>query len=293
MSLIVAVPCGIAAALAYGASSAVQHESANTGTDAADARGLLNLLTNPRWLMSVGGDALGLILQVIALATGPVVLIQPLLVLAVPISLPVGWLLARSWPSSSSWRRDALGCLAVVGGLAVFFILVGDPGSGSELHAGPAAWTSVIALAVTAIGCLAVRGQPAAVRAGVLGALAGSLFGVVGVLLNAVATAYDDHGLSALQQESGWVPLAGLLVLGAVAFVLTQVSFQIGELAASFPANESSAPIVAVIVGAVLLHETVPVSALRLPVYLICLVAVVGGTVALARPHPSVGNNER
>jgi drug/metabolite transporter (DMT)-like permease len=222
-----------------------------------------------------------------------VVLIQPLLVLAVPISLPVGWLLGRAWPSPSGWTQAALGCLAVVGGLGVFFLLVGDPGSGSELQVTAAAWTAVIALVVTALGSVAVRGRPSAVRAGVLGALAGALFGVVGVLLNAVATVYDDHGPAALQNASGWVPLAGLLALGAVAFVLTQVSFQIGELAASFPANESSAPIVAVIVGALLLHETVPMSAWRLPLYVICLVAVVIGTVVLARPHAPVGNNER
>ncbi|HEX9230671.1 MAG TPA: hypothetical protein VF869_02090, partial [Jatrophihabitantaceae bacterium] len=67
MSLLVAVPCGVAAAIAYGAATAVQHSAAHTGTGAADAIGLLRLLRDPRWLLSIGGDAVGLALQVVAL----------------------------------------------------------------------------------------------------------------------------------------------------------------------------------------------------------------------------------
>src|ERR1700742_1049875 len=93
MSLLIAVPCGVAAAFAYGVSTAVEHSAAqdlsNGSRTQAPAGGLLSLLSNPRWLMGIAGDTLGLVLQVIALSTGPVVLIQPLLVLALPISLPV------------------------------------------------------------------------------------------------------------------------------------------------------------------------------------------------------------
>ena len=81
MSLVVAIPCGIGSALLYGASTAVQHNAAHSSTaqgteGRADTRGLLRLLVDPRWLLSIGGDSLGLVLQVIALATGPVVIIQ-------------------------------------------------------------------------------------------------------------------------------------------------------------------------------------------------------------------------
>ncbi|MDP9116831.1 MAG: hypothetical protein M3O28_06155, partial [Actinomycetota bacterium] len=74
MSLLVAVPFGVASAVAYGASTAVQHAAVHTGTGNADPRGLLHLLRNPRWLLSIGGDTVGFGLQVVALSTGPVVL---------------------------------------------------------------------------------------------------------------------------------------------------------------------------------------------------------------------------
>ena len=279
MSLAVAIPCGLAAAVAYGVSTAVQHDAANTGTGSADARGLLLLLRDRRWLMSVGGDALGLLLQIVALATGPVVLIQPLLVLAIVVALPVGWRLGGPRPG----RAEGLGCLAVLAGLAVFFVLAGDPGAGTALGARAAAWTVVAALIVVALAAVAVRGRSAPLRAGVLGAAAGGLFGMVGVLLNVVALAYADHGVAGFGQPAGWIPLGGVLVAGAAAMTLTQVSFQIGELSASFPAIESAGPVVAVLLGATLLHEHLPLSAPKLAVYLLCLAAVVAGTIRLAR----------
>ena len=76
--------------------------------------------------------------------------------------------------------------------------------------------------------------------------------------------------------------MAALVVIGAVAVILTHVSFQVGPLRASYPANESAAPVVAVVLGAVLLHEAVPASAPALLAYLGCVVAIVVGTIRLA-----------
>src|SRR5450759_4157828 len=69
MSLSVAVPCALLSAVAYGTATAVQHTAAHTGAGRADASGLLRLLRNPRWLMSVLGDGLGLVLQICLLYT--------------------------------------------------------------------------------------------------------------------------------------------------------------------------------------------------------------------------------
>ena len=280
MSLLVAVPTGVAAAIAYGASTAVQHSAAHTGTGEADTKGLVNLLRNPRWLLSVGGDAVGLTLQVIALATGPVVVIQPLLVLAVPVSLPVGRMLGGPRPR----RTDLLACLGIVGGLAGFFGLVGDPGSGRSLTPWPTTVTIVVMLLVGAAVCWLVHGRSAPLRAGGYGGVAGAWFGLVGVLLNGVATIWQDHGLQAFGHAQGLVPLVGLVLVGALAMTLTQVSFQVGALGASFPANESTAPVVAVLLGALLLHEHVPISALSVLGYLVALAVVVLGTIRLANP---------
>lgn len=279
MSLAVAVPAAVLSAVAYGVSTAVQHRAAHATAGHVDAQGLVRLLRDPRWLASVGGDGLGLVLQVLALATGPVVLIQPLLVLAVPVSLPVGWLLGGSRPD---WR-DYSACGAILAALGVFFVVLGDPGAARPLSATTAAVTVVVAGLAGGGVVAAVRGRGATARAAVYGAVAGAWFGVVGVLLDAVATAWQRGSWHTLETPNGWVPLGGLVVMGALALTLTQVSFQVGALGASFPANESAAPVVAVALGATLLHEQVPFSPPAVAAYLACLLVVVAGTVWLAR----------
>lgn len=279
MSLAVALPCAVLSAVAYGTATAVQHRAAHRDTGRADARGILRLARDPRWLASVGGDAAGLLLQVVALATGPVLLVQPLLVLAVPVALPVGRLLGGPAPT---WR-DHAASLGIVGSLAVFFGLVGDPGTASPLPAPHAAWSVVVAAAVGAALLRAVRSTPPTARAAVYGLVAGAWFGLVGVLLDAVATTWQRAGASAISRPEGWVPLGCLLLVGAAALVLTQVSFQVGSLAASFPANEATAPVVAVVLGATLLHERLPLSPGHVAVYLLCVLVVAAGTTQLAR----------
>ena len=279
MSLAVAVPCAVLSAVAYGGSTAVQQQAAHRGSGQADARGLLRLLRDPRWLASVGGDSVGLVLQVVALATGPVVLIQPLLVLAVPVSLPVGWALGGPRPT---WR-DYAACAGILAALAYFFAVLGDPGGATPLSVRPTLVAVGVILAVGGATLAALRGRSGPVRAAVYGGVAGAWFGLVGVLLDAVATAWQRSGWPGLQSADGWVPLVSLLVVGALALTLTQVSFQVGALGASFPANESAAPVVAVFLGAALLHERVPVSPLTLAAYAGCLAVVLASTIWLAK----------
>jgi hypothetical protein len=282
VSLVVAVPFGVAAAVAYGAATAVQHQAAHTGTGQADARKLVRLLRDPRWLLSIGGDVVGLVLQVIALATGPVVLIQPLLVLTLPVSLFVGYLLGGPTPR----RGDYLACLSIIGALATFFVLLGTPGQGRVLNPRAIVATVVIALLAGGALCALVSRQGPVLRAGVYGGVAGAWFGTVGVLLNAAAKQFTDHGLHGLLQSAGLVQLLGVGVLGVLGMTLTQISFQVGALAASFPANKSADPVAAVILGAVLLREHVPAGATHIVAYLLCLGAIVAGAIRLAAQAP-------
>jgi drug/metabolite transporter (DMT)-like permease len=279
VSLVVAVPFGVAAAIAYGAATAVQHQAAHTGTGTADPAGLLRLLRDPRWLLSIGGDAVGLVCQVLALATGPVVLIQPLLVLTLPVSLFVGYLLGGPSPR----RGDYLACLGIVGGLALFFAVLGTPGAGRDPHPRAILTTVLIALLAGAALCALVARRGPTLRAGVYGGVAGAWFGTVAVLMNAAATQFKQHGFTGLvAQLAGLAPLLGTAVVGVLGMALTQVSFQVGALAASFPANKAADPVAAVVLGAVLLHERVPAGPVHLLGYLLCLAAIVAGAIRLA-----------
>jgi hypothetical protein len=279
MSLVVAVPFGVAAAVAFGAATAVQHQAAHTGTGTADARGLVHLLRDPRWLLSIGGDTLGFALQVVALANGPVVLVQPLLVLTLPVSLFVGALLGNGAPR----LRDYLSCLTIVAGLTAFFMVLGTPGPASLPPPHDFATSVLVMLLGGGACCLLVRHRGPGLRAGVYGGVAGAWFGVVGVMVNAIALEHDHNGLLALVRPSqALVPLVGVVVLGGVGLTLTQISFQIGALAASFPANKAADPVAAVLLGSVLLDERIPSGGRYLLAYGLCVAAIVWGAIRLA-----------
>lgn len=282
MALFLAVVLGVAAAVAYGSATAVQHDVAHTGSARADARGLLRLLREPRWLLAAGGDTGGLVLQVLALAAGPVVLVQPLLVLTLPVALAVGALLGGPRPV----RADYAACAAILAALTVFFLVVGEPPAAQPLAPTAATVTLAVLVGAGALLVLATRAAGPARRAGVLGAVAGVWFGTAGVLVDASVVEFADHGAAGLfTTAAGLVPLVGTAVVGALGMALTQASFQIGALAAGLPANESAAPVAAVVLGSVLLHEHVPTGSGRLLVYGLCLAAVVAGTIRLAAPR--------
>jgi drug/metabolite transporter (DMT)-like permease len=90
------------------------------------------------------------------------------------------------------------------------------------------------------------------------------------------------HGL--LATPKGIVPLAGIVLLGFGGIVLTQMSFQVGALRATLPANLATDPLAAVALGVGLLHEHIPHGPWHLVAYALCVVAVVAGAIRLADP---------
>ena len=282
MSLLIAVPCGVASAFAYGVSTAVEHSAAQDVSKAADAEapagGLLSLVKNPRWLMGVGGDTLGFVLQAIALSTGPVVLIQPLLVLALPISLPVARWLGGPRPG----RAQFLSCAWIIVGLGAFFAVVGNPGDADPLDTRAAIVVVAVAAVAGVAALVPVRTRSGTMKAVVYGTVSGAWFGVVAVLVDAAAATWKVHGMDAFGRAEGLVPLVSLLVLGAASLALTQVSYAAGALAASFPGNLTADPVVAVLLGAVLLNERIPYTPLAFIAYVACFAAVLYGAIRLA-----------
>lgn len=280
MLLAVAVPAGLAAAVAYGFSTAVQHDVAHTGTGAADAGGLVGLLRSRRWWASVGGDGVGTVLQLVALATGPVVLIQPMFVLCLLVALPVRTRLGGPPPR----RADLLACLLLVLGLGGFFLTTGQTDFATTVPVATSVTLCVTALIAGGAIWLLARRLPSTPRAVVLSAVAGAWFGVEAVLVNLVSAVYGDDGASAFVRADGLVPLVGAAVIGLLGFVVTQVAFQIGALGASFPAMLVVDPLVAVVLAAAVLGERIPTGAGHLSAYAVCLVAIVLATVRLADP---------
>ena len=288
MPLVVAVPFGVASAAVYGTSIVVQHRTAQQhagDSGSANAAGLLRLARNPVWLLAIVGDFVGFLLQLVALSTGPVVVIQPLVVLMLPVSLFVSAFLGWHHPKP----RDYLGVVLVIAGLGVFLGLVGHPGHGREPHARVLAMTIALSLVIGFAFCFTVMGRDRAVRGAMYGGVAGAFFGTIAVMVNAASHTLRHHGVHGLVASShGLVPIAGMILVGCAGIVLTQMSFQIGTLAATLPANLAADPLVAVALGALILHERLPISAGHIIAYVLCLIAVVLGAIQLAAAEAEV-----
>ena len=281
MSLVVAVPAALGAAGAFGTASAVQHATAfaQTGGGRVEVGGLARLLHDPRWLLGFGADALGFGLLVVALTNGPVTLVQPLQILGLLVALPVGAALGGPRPT----RRAACAALAVVVGLGTFLALLGDPGEGRSPSDATIVLLSAAFLAAGGLAALLTRHRATVVRAVVLGGTSGAWFGLSAVLLRAVDLRWEAGGLAAFGQLSGIAAVVCLVIVGATALATGQLSFQMGSLAASLPAQTIADPIVAVLLGPSVLGEHVALSGGRVVVHAVALVAVVAGVRELAR----------
>lgn len=279
-----AVPLGVAASVVYGTSIVVQHRTAQEHAEGGEtsAASLWRLARNPLWLLAVVSDFLGFLLQAAALSLGAVVVIQPLVVLMLPVALGVSFLMGGHRPRLG----DYIGCLGVLGGLALFLALIGRPGDAHVPRPRILGLAVILVLLVGVVFCFVVIGRNRVFRGAVYGGVAGAYFGTLAVLVDAASDQAGRRGLQSLvTSPRGLVPLAGIALLGIAGIILTQMSFQIGALGATLPANLAVDPFVGVLLGAVLLHEHIPLSPGHLVAYLVCLAAVVAGAVRLADPH--------
>ncbi|MEO6886273.1 MAG: DMT family transporter [Jatrophihabitantaceae bacterium] len=279
-SLAIAVPLGVASATVYGTSIVVQHRVVHESR-ADGPRGLTRVIRDPRWLLAMCGDAFGFLLQIAALSAGPVVLIQPLVVLMLPVALMAGFLMGGPRPN----RGDYLGCVAIVGGLGGFLALVGTPGNGHVPHPHRVAIAVALVLILVLGATLAVRGLRPVLRGAVYGGGAGACFGTLAVMVDAASDRVSRSGVHGLfDSPRGFVPLIAMGLVGVGGMVLTMVSFQVGSLSATLPVNLATDPTTAVVFGAILLHERIPTGPLELIGYVVCLLAVIIGAVRLAAP---------
>jgi hypothetical protein len=120
-------------------------------------------------------------------------------------------------------------------------------------------------------------------------------FGALGVMVDGLSDVVAHRGYAGLVTTGrGIIPLIGLVLLGLSGIVLTQVSFQVGKLAATLPANTAADPFTAVLLGAILLREHIPLSVGHVIGYALCLGVVLVGAIRLAQDavatHPAPGD---
>jgi drug/metabolite transporter (DMT)-like permease len=247
--MVVSVVLAVAAAAANATASVLQRKAARR--EPAGGRlslGILwSLARQPAWWGGITSILVGFALQVAALATGPILLIQPLLIVELAFTLVLsGWVFnlplhAREW--------------VAVGGMSagVALLLIGLAPSGGNAYATSGArWLWGCVGTGLLVGLLLVFGHRAhdEARAALLGVAAGSWFGFVAALVSGLTAAFAvGKGFQAWQTYA-------LVVAGPTGFFLLQNALRAGRLVASQPGLTLSNPLVSVAWGIVVFGES-------------------------------------
>ncbi|OBA60514.1 hypothetical protein A5647_13890 [Mycobacterium sp. 1100029.7] len=235
-----------------------------------------SVVRQPLWWAGILAAIAGYVFQAVALAHGSLLLVQPLLVSSLLFALPMSAKLCHQRITRAEWSW----AIVLTAALAAF-VLVGQPREGHNRPPIPS-WS--LALALTAplvIACLiAARRAFGRTRAMLLAVAVAVLLGMIAVLTKICTHRFAMGGWHALMS----VPAPYLLVILAVAVTMAQSSaFHAGALQASVPIMLVGEPVVAVVLGVVVLGEHLAVRGSAALGLLVAVVAMVASTVALGR----------
>lgn len=235
---------------------------------------LISLVRRPLWLAGVLALVLGYGFQALALALGPVALVQPMITTELVFAVPVAGLLSTNRPGWREWS----GVLLVTGGISLF-LTVAQPAAGTS-NAGIVLWFLVIGAAAAAVALALdiARGAGPRRRAMSLAAAAGVTFALLAVLTKTVTSLFQ-LGLGTM--FTSWQTY-GVIVVGILGLLFSQSAYQAGPLAFSMPVVAVVEPTVAVVIGSTILGEEVALSGAALALELLGAGIAASGVVLLA-----------
>jgi drug/metabolite transporter (DMT)-like permease len=251
-SLAVAVPAALVGAACMGLASAAQARATHQVRESRtlSPRLLVDLARRPVWLIGVVATIAGLGLQVVALGFGPLILVQPLLVTA----LPFASFFAAVLVSRRLDRVIVLGSFTCVGGLSAFLLLARPTGGQDHLiHQAPLGELAVALGVIAACGLVVSSLVEGTTKVLGLALVTGIFYGVTAGMMKIVAGELRE-GLAVPFQH--WT-LYAVCVVGPIGFLLSQNTFQQGMGVSSALAVITTVdPLVGVAIGVWWLGES-------------------------------------
>ncbi|MEV7290406.1 DMT family transporter [Streptomyces microflavus] len=272
-SLALSVLLSLISAVAYAAGAIVQERVAARGDNSPYA-----LVRNAVWWAAVLLNGVGAVLHVVALAYGPLSLVQPLGALTIVFALPMAALFVGRRAGATAWR----GALMATAGLVGLLALTGS----AEPHTlrGPEqlALATVTFGAVGALTLLARALHRPVLRSAVLATAAGGAFGMASVFTKTVAMEWTSGSV-----RSGLPTLLVIAGLAAAGLLLSQAAYRGAGLAAPLATVTVVNPVVAAAIGITLFGEHFRHGAAGTVLALTCGALAAGGLVLLTKERLS------
>ncbi|MFC7657762.1 DMT family transporter [Pseudonocardia benzenivorans] len=275
--MLIAVPAAVLGAAGFGLATAAQQRATKEVELAPtlSPRLLVELFGRPMWMLGLVATVAALLLQLVALAFGPIAVVQPLLVTGVAFAAGFSALMARRRPDI----LILLGALCCAAGLSAFLLLARPvPGGRREPRSrrrSPAGHRA--GRARRRLPRLRGRGlAPSRVLA--LATATGVLYGVTAGLMK-VVTGQLRVGWT---EPFGHMALYVVCVIGPLGFLLSQNTFQQGKLMSPAVAVITSVdPVVGVLIGVGWLGEQLDTSPGMLAGECLAALTVVAGIVLI------------
>ncbi|WP_329613170.1 DMT family transporter [Streptomyces brevispora] len=272
-------------ALSNGTASVLQRRAAINVPDREAMRVSLigHLLRQKVWLAGIAMVIVAAVCQAVALATGPIAVVQPIFVIELPATLLLAGFVMRVRLPRPVWY----GAAAVTAGLALGMASAAPGGGSATVHG--AAWVPALILtglfeAALIAGARATRGN---LRAALLGLAAACGYALTAALMkDAMARLSDGGGVVALLES--W-QLYGTAAAGVCSLFLLQNALQAGTLVAVQPCLTLGDALISVLYGVTLFGEQLRTGWWLLP-ELLALGLITAGCIELARSPLATGN---
>jgi hypothetical protein len=278
-----AVALAALAACGYAMGARLQHSGVHDtiGDRGLGVRSQMRLVRNNRWLLGLIALGSGAALHVSALGLAPLSVVQPVGVLALPITV-----LLNVWQQGLGMRdlnRSAVfAVLASAGGVAVFVLFA--VGSATSTPVGPeeeVVATQFVAVAALTLGLIGLLTR-SKVRCMAYAAGCAVAYGYVSLMMRGVAQQVGAGKLADIDLG----PLVGIVLAMFVGGWLLQHAYASGPPDLVVACLTVIDPLVAVGLGIGLLGEADRVDTVTAVGEAVCAAVACAGVFALARYHP-------
>ncbi|MGW1814855.1 DMT family transporter [Streptomyces sp. NPDC002125] len=280
----ISVLFAVLTALSNGSASVLQRRAALNVPDSEAMRLSLvgHLLRQKVWLAGIGLVIVAAVCQAVALATGPIAVVQPIFVIELPATLLIAGYVMRVRIPRPVWA----GVAAVTAGLALAMAAAAPVGGSDEVQG--AAWVPALIAtgifeAVLITAALGIRGDT---RAALLGLAAACGYALTAALMKDAMGRLDSGGAVGLL--TAW-QLYATAAAGVGALFLLQNALQAGSLVAVQPMLTLGDALISVVYGVTLFGEELRTGWWLLP-QLAGLALIAVGCVVLARSPLAAAN---
>ena len=237
---------------------------------------LRTLLRRQLWWAGTASAVAGYGFQALALVFGSLLLVQPVLVSALLFALPMSAHLAHRRVTRGEWLWASL----LTAALTVFVLLARSSTGNYSVSVTTSVIVAVVCAAVVLLCVLSATRSTDGRRAVLLAVAVAVMFGVVAVLTKIVMHMVAEGSVLATLTTPA---LYLVVILGVAGTLLQQSAFHAGSLQTSVPTMLVLEPVVAVVLGAIVLGETLSITGWEPVVLVLSIGAMIASTIALGR----------